>query len=90
MFSQPREYQVFLRTVNPLENINREVRRRTNLVSIFPNQKSCLRLISAIPMEIHDDWTTADKYYLNIKHLLHDEYVYKLNINKTIYRKKVA
>lgn len=89
-FSQPREYQVFLRTVNPLENINREVRRRTNVVSIFPNQQSCLRLISAILMEIHDDWTTADKYYLNIKHLLHDEYVYKLNKNNTIYRKKVA
>lgn len=85
VFSQPREYRVCLRTVNPLENLNREIRRRTNLASIFPNDKSCLRLIGAILLEINEDWISADNYYLNIKHLQHAEFN-----NLIIYRKKVA
>ena len=45
-----------LRTVNLLERLNRELRRRTRLVSIFPNDASLLRLASALLAEIHEDW----------------------------------
>lgn len=53
-----------LRTSNMLENLNKQIRRRTRVVSIFPNQKSCLRLIASILMEQSDDWESG-RAYLN-------------------------
>lgn len=51
-----------LRTSNPLERINREVKRRTQVVRIFPDVAACLRLVSAVLMEISEDWQTGDRY----------------------------
>lgn len=45
-----------IRTANWLERLNRDIKRRTRVVSIFPNETACLRLVSAIPMEISDEW----------------------------------
>ncbi len=45
-----------------LERLNREIRRRTKVVSIFPNEASCLRLVSALLMEIHEEWLTGRTY----------------------------
>lgn len=61
-FAFPEEHWRKIRTSNVLERINREVRRRTRVVGLFPNQKSCERLISAILVEIHDEWITGKAY----------------------------
>ena len=50
------------RTTNALERVNREVHRRTQVVSIFPNDAACLRLASAILMEIDEEWQTGRVY----------------------------
>jgi len=65
-FSEPIRKR--LRTSNLCESVNKQIRRRTRVVAIFPNPESCLRLISAILMEISDDWE-ASKAYLNPIHL---------------------
>lgn len=51
-----------LRTVNMLERLNKEIKRRTRVASIFPNVESCLRLVSAVAMEISDEWESGRKY----------------------------
>ena len=68
IFSLPEPVRKRLRTSNLLENLNHQIRRRTRVASIFPNTASCLRLVSAILMEISDEWE-AGKAYLNPKHL---------------------
>lgn len=65
VFDFPAAHRVRLRTTNGLERINRELRRRTRVASIFPNPDSCLRLISALLAELDDDWMTG-KVYLNL------------------------
>lgn len=54
-----------IRTINGLENLNRQIRRRTRVVGIFPNVASAMRLISALLAEIHDDWLMG-RQYLNL------------------------
>ncbi len=53
-----------LRTTNMLERLNREIKRRTRVAGLFPNEGSLLRLVSAILMEISEEWETG-KIYLN-------------------------
>jgi transposase-like protein len=62
VFSFPAEHRRRIRTTNGLERVNREVYRRTRVVSIFPNESACLRLISAVLMEIDEDWQTGRIY----------------------------
>ena len=57
-----------LRTNNLEERLNRSIKARTRLISVFPNQASQLRLVSAIGMEIRDEWE-AGMIYLNVKEL---------------------
>ena len=64
VFDFPAAHRIRLRTTNGLERINRELRRRTRVASIFPNTDSCLRLVSALLAELDDDWMTG-KVYLN-------------------------
>lgn len=66
VFSFPIQYRRSLRTTNGLERINREIRRRTRVVGIFPNEASCLRLISAMLMESSEEWEVGRKL-LNMK-----------------------
>ena len=65
VFDFPKEHRVRIRTTNGLDRVIREVRRRTRVVSIFPNETSCLRLISAFLMEYDEAWQTG-KIYLTI------------------------
>jgi transposase-like protein len=51
-----------IRTSNMLERLNKEIRRRTRKVGVFPNTASCERLISAVLMEQADEWLTNKKY----------------------------
>ena len=62
VFDFPTAHQRKIRTTNGLERVNREVHRRTQVVSIFPNDAACLRLASAILMEIDEDWQTGRTY----------------------------
>ena len=41
--------------------MNEEIRRRTRVARLFPNEAACLRLVSAIPMQISEDWQTAER-----------------------------
>lgn len=54
-----------LRTSNMAERVNQEIRRRTRVARIFPNAESCERLVTAIVMEISEEWSTG-KIYLNL------------------------
>jgi transposase-like protein len=62
VFEFPLEHRRFIRTTNSLERVNKEIRRRTRVVGIFPNEASCLRLISAVLMEISEDWQIGKRY----------------------------
>lgn len=56
VFDFPLEHRRTIRTTNSLERINKELRRRTRVVGVFPNQASCLRLVSALLMETCEEW----------------------------------
>lgn len=65
VFDLPHSQRVRLRTTNGLERINRELKRRTRVASIFPNTASCLRLVSALLAECDEAWMTG-KIYLTL------------------------
>lgn len=62
VFDFPLEHRRSIRTTNSLERINKEIRRRTRVVGIFPNQASCLRLVSALLMETSEEWQIGKHY----------------------------
>jgi putative transposase len=66
IYERPQEHRVRLRTTNGLERANRELKRRTKVVGIFPNKESALRLVTARLIEIHEDWLT-ERHYLNME-----------------------
>jgi transposase-like protein len=61
-FALPSSHRRRLRTTNMLERINREIKRRTRVATLFPNEGSALRLVSAVLMEISEEWETNRKY----------------------------
>lgn len=62
VFAFPPAHRRLLRTTNGLERVSREVHRRTRVVGIFPNEAACLRLVSAVLMEIDDAWQVGRVY----------------------------
>ena len=62
VFAFPEAHRKKLRTNNAQERLNREIGRRTDIVSIFPNEAACLRLVSAILMEQDEEWHTGRTY----------------------------
>ncbi len=66
VFALPPGHQKRLRTSNALERVNMELKRRTRVARVFPNESSLLRLITALLIETTDDWETG-KIYLNME-----------------------
>lgn len=62
VFCLPTRHRVRMRTSNMLERLNRELKRRNRVVSIFPNEASLLRLASAVLMEVDEGWMSGKKY----------------------------
>ncbi|HZQ76375.1 MAG TPA: IS256 family transposase [Acidimicrobiia bacterium] len=62
-FPQPHWRQIW--STNPLERVNVEIKRRADVVGIFANEKSVLRLSGAVLLEIHDEWAVAERCYLS-------------------------
>jgi putative transposase len=58
----PAAHHKHLKSTNMLERLNEELKRRTHVVRIFPNETSALRLARALAMEIHEDWIEAVRY----------------------------
>lgn len=63
----PREHRRRLATTNMIERQNREFRRRTRNVSIFPNEASCIRMFGAMCLELSEKWQGEEKRYLNME-----------------------
>ena len=59
----PSKYRVSLRTSNIIERENREIRRREKVIGIFPNRESALRLIGAVLLDDHNDWSSSQKLF---------------------------
>ena len=64
----PRQHHKHLKSTNMLERLNEEIKRRTQVVRIFPNAQSCLRLIRALAVETHENWLEQHRY-LNMEEL---------------------
>ena len=62
VFSLPPSHWRRLRTSNSVERLNREIRRRSRVATLFPNEASCLRLVTAVIMEISEEWQTGRIY----------------------------
>jgi putative transposase len=62
VFAFPQKHRRLIRTTNGLERLNREIRRRSRVASLFPNEASCSRLVTAVVMEISEDWQTGKRY----------------------------
>jgi len=61
-YSLPHGHHKHLKSTNMLERLNEEIKRRTRVVRIFPNEQSCLRLIRALAVETHENWIEAHRY----------------------------
>ena len=58
----PESHRRRIRTTNGLERLNQEIKRRTRVVRIFPNEESCLRLVTALAVEQSEEWITGRRY----------------------------
>jgi putative transposase len=62
VFRLPPSHRLRLRTTNMLERLNRELKRRTRVATLFPNEDSLLRLVTAILIEVSEEWETGKRY----------------------------
>ncbi|KKL27882.1 hypothetical protein LCGC14_2380710 [marine sediment metagenome] len=66
VFTLPTEHRRQMRTTNGIENLNRQIKRRTRVANLFPNEESLLRLVTAVVMEISEEWESG-RTYLSMK-----------------------
>ena len=58
----PKDHRTRLHSTNPLERLNKEIKRRTHAVGIFPNQNAIVRLVGALMLEQNDGWAVTRRY----------------------------
>jgi transposase-like protein len=58
----PREHWAQVASTNPLERVNREIKRRADVIGIFPNDEAIVRLVGALMLETNDEWAVARRY----------------------------
>ncbi len=58
----PKDHRTRLHSTNPLERLNKEIKRRTHVVGIFPNQIAIVRLVGALMLEQNDEWAVTRRY----------------------------
>lgn len=63
----PREHRVQLHSTNPIERVNSEIKRRTEVVGIFPNEDAITRLVGAILLEQNDEWAVQRSRYMTLE-----------------------
>ena len=61
-YKLPRQHHKHMKSTNMLERLNEEIKRRTYVVRIFPNAPSCLRLVRALAVEVHENWIDGSRY----------------------------
>ena len=60
--SFPKAHWLQLHSTNPLERLNKEIKRRTNVIGIFPNEAAITRLVGALMLEQNDEWAVTRRY----------------------------